>query len=108
MAPVSRIDSIRKLLAGSPDDVFLLYGLGMELLGADRPAEAAEQFRRVLELDGKYLAAYAQAAKALQQAGHRIAAADLLRRGLAVAEQAGDRHTKERLALLLAALGEGV
>ena len=108
MACVSRIDSIRKLLAGSPDDVFLLYGLGMELLGAGRPAEAAESFRRVLELDGKYLAAYTQAAKALQQAGDRSGAASLLRRGLAVADQADDRHTKERLALQLAGLGERI
>jgi len=102
---VSRIESIRKLLADAPDDTFLLYSLGMELLAAGRSAEAAEQFRRALEVDADYLAAYPQAAKALQACADPAGAAEMLRVGLVVAEKAGDTHARDRLKLQLDALG---
>ena len=102
---MSRIDSIRKLLERSPEDVFLLYSLAMELLTAGQPAEALDRFRRVLELDADYLPAYPQAAKALQALGDKPAAAEMLRRGLAVAERKGDRHARDRIQLVLDALG---
>ena len=102
---MSRLDAIRNLLRDSPNDIFLLYSLGMELLAAGRAAEAAGQFQRVLELDSQYLAAYRPAAQALQQMGDIASAAGMLRRGLAIAEQAGDAHARDRLRLLLDALG---
>ena len=101
---MSRVDAIRQLLQESPDDTFLLYSLGMELLAAGKAAEAAGQFRRVLELDSQYLAAYRQAAQALRQMGDIASAAQMLRRGLAVADQAGDTHARDQLRLLLDAL----
>ncbi len=101
---MSRIDAIRDLLGKTPDDAFLLYSLGMELLGAEKPAEAAGQFQRIIELDADYLAAYPQAARALEEAGHTESAAEMLRRGLAVAEAAGDTHAADRMKLLLGAL----
>ena len=102
---VSRMESSRRRLETSPDDTFLLYSLGMELLGAGQPAEALARFQRILELDAGYLAAYSQAAKAMQETGDPSGAADMLRRGMALAERVGDHHSSDRLALLLAALG---
>ena len=104
---MSRVDAIRQLLQESPNDTFLLYGLGMELLAAGRAAEAAGQFQRVLELDSLYLAAYPPAAQALRQMGDIAGAADTLRRGLAAASQEDDSHTRDRLRLLLDALDQG-
>jgi len=98
---MSRIDSIRKLLACSPDDTFLLYSLGMELLGSDEPADAVAQFRRVLARDPDYLAAYAQMGRAMQAAGDQAGAAEIFTRGIEVARRQGDQHTAERLGLLL-------
>ena len=72
---MTRIDSIRKLLASSPDDTFLLYSLGMELMGDGRAAEAVEAFERVLRSDPDYLAAYGQVGHALEAVGDRAAAA---------------------------------
>ncbi len=102
---MSRIESIRKLLAEDPNDTFLLYSLGMEHLAGGQTAEAAEDFRRILELDPSYLAAYPQAAEALEGCGDPAGAAGMLRRGLAVAEDIGDTHARDRLQLLLKALG---
>jgi uncharacterized protein HemY len=101
---VSRIDSIRQLLQKTPDDVFLLYSLGMELLAQNSPAEALDSFRRVLELDDGYLAAYEQGAKALQTAGDKPAAADMLRCGVAMARQKNDRHAADHMQMKLDAM----
>lgn len=101
---MSRIDTIRKLLEKSPDDTFLIYSLGMEHLSVDQPAEALGRFERVLALDPKYLAAYPQASKALRALGRRDDAAEMLRRGMAAAQQAGDPHAKDNMRLQLDAL----
>lgn len=101
---MSRIDAIRKLLNDSPQDTFLLYSLGMELLSAGQTAEAVRQFQRVIELDPEYLAAYQQAAKALQTLGDKPAAADMLRKGIVVADKKGDRHARDRMQPVLDAL----
>ncbi|MBN2469925.1 MAG: tetratricopeptide repeat protein [Anaerolineae bacterium] len=45
----SAIEEFRKLLAESPDDLDLLYGLGMALRGAGQQQEAVEVFTRILE-----------------------------------------------------------
>lgn len=104
---MSRIESIRELLASSPDDTFLLYSLGMELLGGDHPAEAAEQFRRVIQLDPDYLAAYAQLGLALQATGDNAAAAEVFAQGVEVADRQGNGHAADRLRLLLSAAEGG-
>lgn len=101
---MSRIDSIRKLLQSSPSDTFLLYSLGMELLSANQPAEALDQFRKVLQADPGYLAAYEQAAKALLAGGEKPAAAEMLREGIAAAEKKGDRHAKDHMQMRLEGL----
>ena len=101
---VTRIESIRKLLESSPDDTFLLYSLGMELLGAEQPAEAIEQFQRVIRQDPGYLAAYLQAGQAMLSTGDSSGAAAMLRRGIALAAEQGDQHAADRLKLLLTAV----
>lgn len=102
---MTRIDSIRKLLAASPDDTFLLYSLGMELMAAGRAAEAVEAFERARQCDPDYLAAYGQLGHALDAAGDRDAAAEQYRAGLAVAERQGDQHAADRFRLWLSAAG---
>ncbi len=104
---MTRIESIRKLLAASPDDTFLLYSLGMELLAAGRAAEAVEAFERVVGHDPEYLAAYGQLGHALEAVGDRPAAAERYRQGQAVARRQGDGHAADRFALWLAAVDDG-
>ncbi len=101
---MSRIEQIRKLLAANGDDAFLLYSLGMELLGEGTAAQAADAFGRVLEVDPNYLAAYTQGAAACRQMGDVTGALRLLEKGLALAKSQGDQHTADRIILLLEAL----
>ena len=100
---MSRIEAIQKMLEDAPQDTFLLYSLGMELLSAGSGAEAAERFNQVLQLDRTYLAAYGATARAMQEAGDPSGAASLLERGIAAAAETGDSHTADRFKLMLAA-----
>ena len=92
-----RIDMIRKLLERTPNDTFLVYSLGMELASAGRNEEAAEQFRRCIELDGDYLAAYSEGGKALRAAGRLEEARKLFRAGMELAAKAGNAHMRDFL-----------
>ena len=98
---MGRIESIQKMLQTAPQDTFLLYSLGMELLSAGEAGDAVGPFNRVIELDASYLAAYSAAARAMQESGDPDGAAALLARGIAAAETAGDSHAADRLKLLL-------
>lgn len=103
---MSRIKSIRDLLQSSPDDTFLLYSLGMELLGEGHADEAVDPFGKLLELDPEYLAGYTQLGQALTAVGDVPGARAAFEAGLVVADRQNDRHSRDRLELLLKALGE--
>ena len=89
----TRIEQIKSMLATSPQDVFLHYSLGMEYLAAGEVRQAAEAFRRCVELDDAYVPARIELGKALRAAGELAAARAELQQALARAEQAGERHT---------------
>jgi len=100
-----RVRAILAMLEKTPDDVFLHYSLGMEHTSAGRHGEAVEQFRRCIELDAKYLAAYVEAGKALRSAGRLPEARETFLRALEVAAAQGDRHTQDYIRQQLDALG---
>lgn len=90
-----RIESIRKMLEKAPNDVFLHYSLGMELASAERHDEAVQAFRRCMELDEEYLAAYVEAAKALRSAGDLAAARDQFAAAMELAALQGESHVRD-------------
>lgn len=92
-----RIDRIRKLLEASPDDVFLVYSLGMELLSAGRPEDAAEQFARCARIDPEYLAAYVEEGKAWRSAGRLDQARRAFEASLALARRQGQDHIRDHI-----------
>lgn len=72
MANADRIRELNKMLQTEPDDVFLNYALGIELVSSPGSEEAAEnQFKKVLELDPNYIAAFYQLGK-FYEAGQRV------------------------------------
>ena len=87
-----RVQTILSMLKKSPDDVFLRYSLGMEYASAGRYAEAVAEFRRCIELDETYLAAYVEAGKSLRSAGDLEAARDVFTAGLELACRRGEAH----------------
>lgn len=92
-----RIETIRKMLAENRDDTFLVYSLGMELASAERFAEAAEQYRRCLELNPEYLPAYAELGKALRSAACLEEAREAFVAGMDLAARQGESHVRDYL-----------
>lgn len=90
-----RIEQIRRMLADDPADVFLHYSLAMELASVERFDEAVEQFKKCLELDPTYLAAYVEAGKCLRSAGRLDEARATFAAGMKVASTRGETHTAD-------------
>jgi len=101
---MSRIAKLRKLLEADPTDVFLNFGLAMELLKDDRSEEAIALFDRVLDLDPGYLAAYMQKGGTLIAIGRREQAKKTLAEGIAAAKAAGESHTADQAQKILDSL----
>ena len=96
------------MLADEPGDLFLRYSLAMELASAERFDEAVEQFKKCLELDPTYLAAYVEA-HAEATSGRANAAGNHLSAGKVVVQPptAGlDSHGGWQHPVLLLELGE--
>ncbi len=63
MDRLTRIDMVCKLLEQEPNDVFLNYTLGLEHNAELNLVDAETQFKKVIELDKNYIAAYYQLGK---------------------------------------------
>lgn len=90
-----RIETIRELLNKDPDDLFLNYSLGMELVKTERWDEALAAFAHCEELDAAYLPAKVEAGKALRSAGRLNDARDAFLRARQAAQTAGDHHVED-------------
>jgi Tfp pilus assembly protein PilF len=90
-----RIAALQKLLARDEWDVFLHYSLAMEYFSAARHSPAAAEFRRCIELDPNYLAAYVEGAKCLRAAGQLAPARDMFARALDLAKRLGQTHSED-------------
>lgn len=99
-----RIETIRKMLAEAPEDLFLTYSLGMECASAGRHDEAAEAFRACIRLDGDYLPAYVEAGKALRSAGKADEARKQFAAGMELAAMQGETHVRDFIQQQLDAL----
>lgn len=102
---MARLDQLRSMLNGDPDDPFLNFALAMEYVKVGQPEEALAQFSRVMELDHKYVPAYFQKANLLVSLDRHEEAKQVFAEALAVAEQAGDRHAAAEIRDALALLG---
>lgn len=98
------LEQLERLLALEPDDVFLNFALAMELSKQGRTDDACRQFRRVLDLDPRYPAAYFQWAKVLLAAHRHAEARDVLARGIETAQRTGDQHAAAEMRELLGAI----
>jgi predicted Zn-dependent protease len=100
-----RIDEIEKLLASSPDDVFLNFALAMELVKAGQDDQAAVRFERVIQLDPNYITGYRQWSHMLVTLGRKDEAKAVLARGIEAATRAGDKHAVSKMQEAISLLG---
>lgn len=96
-----RLRKIEELLQQSPDDLFLLYAIGMEYLSHSDLQGAAEQFRKVLTKDPLHIPSHYQLALILRDQGNEAEAKTLVTEGLRLANEKKEmRNIREFTALL--------
>lgn len=101
---MSRLDQLRALLKDQPDDLFLNFGLAMELLGEGRLQDALAAFDRVIGLDADHVPAHQQKAHTLMQMGRRDHAAQALKEGIQAARRSGNAHAADEMQKTLSAM----
>ncbi len=103
--PMPTIEQLEKLLAATPKDPFLLYGLAQEHAKRKDIARALECFDRCLAADPGYCYAYFHKARVLHEAERTPEAVAVLRDGVGAAKRAGDGHALAEISSFLDEIG---
>jgi Tfp pilus assembly protein PilF len=89
---MSRRAKLEAMLAQSPGDTFLGYGLAMEMIKEGDAEAGKKQLVQVIEANPDYQAAYFQLGQILTNEGEIEAAKGWLERGIEAAKRIGDVH----------------
>jgi tetratricopeptide (TPR) repeat protein len=92
-----RQEALRAMLAQTPDNSFLRYGLALDLAGSGDLEGALGEFEALVARDPDYKAAYFHAGQAAEKLGRKEAARDWYRRGIEVTARLGDEHARSEL-----------
>lgn len=95
------IDRLLAMLENGQDNAMLRFGLAQAYLQNDQAAESVEHFKRCLELDPAYSAAWKLLGKTLVELGDKQAAIETLNAGLAVAYEKGDKQAEKEMQVYL-------
>ncbi len=108
MADDARIRQFEKMAQDDPNNELGHFSLGKAYLEAGRHAEAATSLKRALDLNPTMSKAYELIGTALDRAGQRELAIEMLTRGITVSDERGDRKPREAIAALLREFGAPV
>jgi tetratricopeptide (TPR) repeat protein len=89
-----RLQKLQAMLAATPDDPFLLYGIAMEHKKADDGKAALEFLDRTIAADPGYCYAYYQKGLVLESTGDLDKAKATYRDGMTAADRKGDAHAR--------------
>jgi Tfp pilus assembly protein PilF len=98
---VERMNHLKSVLEQQPGNSFARYALGMEYSSQGQPEAAIAEFNTLLEHDPNYVNAWFMGAQALQHASREKEAIEWLRKGIACAQQVGNRHAESEMTALL-------
>jgi tetratricopeptide (TPR) repeat protein len=101
----NRLEVLKNMVAQNPGDSFARYGLAMAYAGAGDYAQASEEYRKLIEANPKYVAAYYHSGQALEKLGKVEEARAIYRRGIEISTQVGDMHARSELEAVLDLLG---
>jgi tetratricopeptide (TPR) repeat protein len=93
----NRSEILKAMLAQNPADAFARYGLAMEFVKSGEFANAAAEFRTLLEHNPNYAAAYFHGGQVLEKLGDVEQARALYEKGVEVTARTGDQHAKSEL-----------
>jgi Tfp pilus assembly protein PilF len=91
------IANLQKLVGTPRDGALLRFSLGNEYIKCGDFANAQLQLREAVTRDPAYSAAWKLLGKALNETGQTDAALDAWRRGIAAAEQKGDKQAAKEM-----------
>ena len=101
----NRLEILKTMVDQDPRNSFARYGLAMEYRNTGDPARAVEEFRRLVESDPAYTAAYFHFGQALELLGQAEEARETYRRGIEACAAKGDQHTRNEIQAALDLLG---
>jgi Flp pilus assembly protein TadD len=93
----NRLDILKQMVEQDPSNTFARYGLAMEFANSGNAKQAIEEYRRVLELDENYAAAYYHGGQALEKVGDIEGARTIYEKGIEVTTRKGDGHTRAEI-----------
>ena len=96
MAP-NRLETLKTLVAQSPQDSFLRYGLAMEYRNTGDMESALREFRTLMEINPDYVASYFHAGQTLERMGRPEEARQVYLTGIEVSGRKGDLHARSEL-----------
>jgi Tfp pilus assembly protein PilF len=94
---MDRADTLKQFLEANPNDSFARYGLAMEHLRQGNTQAALAEFKKLVEMNPDYTAAYQMAAQGLMKAGQSDQARSWLDRGIASAARTGNAHARAEM-----------
>lgn len=89
---MDRVEKLLALLRNQPSDSFLQHALALEYIKQGNDKAAREQFESLLSANPGYVGSYYHLGKLLERQGEEAAAIDIYRRGMEVAQAAGEKH----------------
>jgi len=102
---MDRIAMLKEVLAADANNVLARYGLAMEYSKSGDTDAALAEFNKLIETSPDYVAAYQQAAQTLLNAERYDDARQMLNRGIATAERAGNTHARSEMEGILMEIG---
>jgi predicted Zn-dependent protease len=104
---MSRLLKLQQLLADDPSDPFLHYAVAMEQVKLGEHDAALEQLTAINRQFPEYVAAWQQHGQLLADRGETDSAREILRQGIAAAQNAGDAHAAGEMQGLIDLLPSG-
>jgi predicted Zn-dependent protease len=94
---MDRATSLKEILSQDPNNTLARYGLAMEYSSSGQYETALEEFRKLIDTNPDYPAAYFMAAQALVKAGRADDAKKMLVDGIAAANRKRDSHAASEM-----------
>lgn len=85
------------MLSQDPTNSFAQYGLAMEYAKSGAYDDAVAEFRRLIERDQTYVAAYFHSGQALEKLGRLNEAREVYQKGIDASARKGDLHTESEI-----------
>ena len=101
----TRLEMLKEMVAQSPADAFLRYGLATEYANAGDLTQAAAEYQELLAANPDYAAGYFHGGRTLEKLGRLEDARAIYEKGIEVTGRTGDAHTRSELQAALDILG---